>query len=155
MRSKIHDTTSLGCAIAAGLAEGIDLVDLSPQNRGSTVKIHRDTFLPTTTEEDRKPRQKKWKMAVERSMGWEIIHHDTTMTGNLSATCIDAVLCCANHIHLLHKKILILVISSSDERFEMLSSIPFAAFFISSFGLLVMSEILNWVVFLRLVLHHI
>lgn len=84
VRSKIHDTTSLGCAIAAGLAEGINLTDLSPQNHAYTVKIHHDTYLPTTTEGDRKPRHKKWKMALERSMGWAMIQHDTTMTGKFT-----------------------------------------------------------------------
>lgn len=70
VRSQTKDTTSLGCAIAAGRAEGIDLVDFSPQNRSYSVKVHHDTFLPTSTDEDRKARNKKWKMAVERSYGW-------------------------------------------------------------------------------------
>jgi glycerol kinase len=71
LRSTSEDTTSLGCAIAAAYAEGIDLIDLSrPENRASFVKIHHETYLPTTTIDDRRGRIKKWKMAVERSYGW-------------------------------------------------------------------------------------
>lgn len=80
MRSQTNDTTSLGCAIAAGRAEGINLTDLSPQNRVYSVKVHRDTYLPTSTDEDRKARNKKWKMAVERSYGWATTVKSTTMS---------------------------------------------------------------------------
>lgn len=85
VRSQTNDTTSLGCAIAAGRAEGIDLVDLSPQNRVYSVKVHHDTYLPTSTDEDRKARVKKWKMAVERSYGWAISSTtQTAMTSKLN-----------------------------------------------------------------------
>lgn len=82
VRSQTNDTTSLGCAIAAGCAEGIDLVDLSPQNRVYSAKVYRDTYLPTSTDEDRKARNKKWKMAVERSYGWATAIKSSTMTSN-------------------------------------------------------------------------
>lgn len=80
LRSESSDTTSLGCAIAAAYAEGIDLVDLRPENRVYSVKVHHDTYLPTTTTEDRRARNKKWKMAVERSYGWAVPVKSTTMT---------------------------------------------------------------------------
>lgn len=80
VRSQSKDTTSLGCAIAAGRAEGIDLVDFKPQNRVYSVKVHHDTYLPTSTNEDRKARNKKWKMAVERSYGWVTSLKSSTMT---------------------------------------------------------------------------
>lgn len=80
VRSQTKDTTSLGAAISAGRAEGIDLIDFSPQNRVYSVKVHHDTYLPTSTDEDRKARNKKWKMAVERSYGWATSPKKATMT---------------------------------------------------------------------------
>jgi len=70
----------LGCAIAAARAEGIDLIDLRPENRVYTVKSHHETILASITDEDRKARIKKWKMAVERSFGWVTTFKDTSMT---------------------------------------------------------------------------
>lgn len=80
LKSQSSDPTSLGCAIAAAYAEGIDLVDLRPENRVYSVKVHYDTYLPTTTIEDRRARNKKWKMAVERSYGWAVSVKSSTMT---------------------------------------------------------------------------
>lgn len=80
LRSTSEDTTSLGCAIAAAYAEGIDLVDLRPENREFTVKVHHDTYLPTTTIYERRNRIKKWKMAVERSYGWASKTQNSSMT---------------------------------------------------------------------------
>lgn len=80
VRSQTNDTTSLGCAIAAARAEGIDLMDFSPQNRVYSVKVHHDTYLPTSTDEDRRARNKKWKMAVGRSYGWATTIKSQTMT---------------------------------------------------------------------------
>lgn len=70
MRSRTNDTTSLGCAIAAARADGINLIDLRPENRINTVKIYHDTYLPSVTDENRHARINKWKMAVQRSYGW-------------------------------------------------------------------------------------
>lgn len=75
-----EDTTSLGCAFAAAYAEGIDLVDLRPENRVYSVKVHHDTYLPTTTIEDRRARIKKWKMAIARSIGWKQPLKSSTMS---------------------------------------------------------------------------
>lgn len=83
VRSQTKHTTSLGCAIAAARAEGIDLIDFSPQNRSYSVKVHHDTYLPTSTDEDRKGRNKKWKMAVERSYGWATSIKSNEMTSKL------------------------------------------------------------------------
>ncbi|CRK92968.1 CLUMA_CG006499, isoform A [Clunio marinus] len=80
IRSQTNDTTSFGCAIAAARAEGIDLIDFTPQNRVYNVKVHHDTYLPTLTDEDRKGRNKKWKMAVERSYGWATSIKSAEMT---------------------------------------------------------------------------
>jgi hypothetical protein len=79
-----HDTTSLGCAIAAAQADGINLIDLNISGRiNQTIKIHHETFLPTTVQEERLLRVGKWKKAVERSYGWVQPKKDVEMTGNL------------------------------------------------------------------------
>ena len=67
LRSTEKDTTARGAAIAAGLAEGINIL-VKPES----LKVLHDTFLPTTTAEDRNMRYHKWKMAVERSLNWAI-----------------------------------------------------------------------------------
>lgn len=151
MRSQTKDTTSLGCAIAAAAAEGIDLFDFSPQNRRYSVKVHHDTYLPTTTVEDRRARNRKWKMAVERSYGWATSIKSTKMTSNLLASRFFSfihfsfakqTLLPFTLFHIINhfKYPLIYSFSSSDERYSMLSSVPITAFAISSFVLLAMSE---------------
>lgn len=110
VRSLSEDTTSLGCAIAA--AKSVDLIDLRPENRVYSVKVHHDTYLPTTTTEDRRARNKKWKMAVERSYGWVETKKSAIMT---------------------------------NERYIMLSSIPFTLYLTSSFVLLAASEVFRTV----------
>lgn len=80
VRSQTKDTTSLGCAIAAARADGINLIDLKPENRVYTVKIHHDTYLPSVTDENRHARINKWKMAVQRSYGWATKKKEIAMT---------------------------------------------------------------------------
>lgn len=76
-RSTMPDMTALGVAMAAGHAEGIDVWDLE----GEEVEtVPTDTFLPTTTPEERDARYKKWKMAVERSLGWSTVKKSDQMT---------------------------------------------------------------------------
>ncbi|OAD59069.1 Putative glycerol kinase 3, partial [Eufriesea mexicana] len=76
-RSTMPDITALGVAMAAGHAEGIDAWELE----GEAVEtVPTDTFLPTTTPEERDARYKKWKMAVERSLGWAAIKKSDQMT---------------------------------------------------------------------------
>lgn len=160
VRSQTKDSTSLGCAIAAGRAEGIDLIDLSPQNRVYSAKVHRDTFLPTSTIEDRKARNKKWKMAVERSYGWATTIKSSTMTSNYETIYEEThqassqMLCKLwdDSRELLFSQsfnnpflpfIMISFLFITDERYTMLSSIPFTTFVISSFFLLALSEMYN------------
>ncbi|KMQ94260.1 glycerol kinase 3 [Lasius niger] len=77
-RSTMPDMTALGVAMAAGHAEGIDVWNLE----GEEVEtVPTDTFLPTTTPEERDARYKKWKMAVERSLGWATVKKSDQMTG--------------------------------------------------------------------------
>ncbi|XP_076244493.1 glycerol kinase 3 [Calliopsis andreniformis] len=76
-RSSMPDITALGAAIAAGHAEGVDAWELE----GEEVEtVFRDTFLPTITPEERDARYKKWKMAVERSLGWAAVKKSDQMT---------------------------------------------------------------------------
>lgn len=66
VRPKMAETTALGAAFAAGSARGIDLFDLEKEERMAS-----DIFQPNINEEERNERYNKWKMAVERSLGWE------------------------------------------------------------------------------------
>ncbi|XP_076635354.1 glycerol kinase 3 isoform X1 [Colletes latitarsis] len=76
-RSTMPDITALGAAMAAGSAEGIEVWEFE----GEEVEtVTTDTFLPTTTPEERDARYKKWKMAVERSLGWAAVKKSDQMT---------------------------------------------------------------------------
>lgn len=76
-RSTMPDITALGVAMAAGHADGISVWELE----GEEVEtVPKDTFLPTTTPEERDARYKKWKMAVERSLGWAAVKKSDQMT---------------------------------------------------------------------------
>lgn len=75
LRSTESDTTSRGAAVAAGIADGINIL-LQPEFN----KVLHDTFLPTTTIEERNARYSKWKMAVERSLGWCVTKKSDLMT---------------------------------------------------------------------------
>ncbi|XP_032685803.1 glycerol kinase isoform X1 [Odontomachus brunneus] len=76
-RSTMPDITALGVAMAAGHAEGIDVWELEGED---VETVPTDTFLPTTTPEERDARYKKWKMAVERSLGWAAVKMSDQMT---------------------------------------------------------------------------
>ncbi|XP_022915751.1 glycerol kinase 3-like [Onthophagus taurus] len=76
-RAQSQDITALGVAMAAGYASGIEVWDLEEQDRETVPK---DTFLPTTTEDERDARYKKWKMAVQRSLGWATSKKSPDMT---------------------------------------------------------------------------
>ncbi|XP_012277459.1 glycerol kinase isoform X2 [Orussus abietinus] len=76
-RSIMPDTSALGAAMVAGNAKGIDVWELEG-HQVETVKV--ETFLPTTTPEERDLRYKKWKMAVHRSLGWAAMKISDNMT---------------------------------------------------------------------------
>ncbi|CAL7946516.1 unnamed protein product [Xylocopa violacea] len=76
-RSTMPDITALGAAMVAGHAEGIDVWELEGEDIET---VPADTFLPTTTPEERDARYKKWKMAVERSLGWAAVKKSDQMT---------------------------------------------------------------------------
>ncbi|XP_077299903.1 glycerol kinase 2 isoform X2 [Arctopsyche grandis] len=73
-RSGDVDVTALGVAMAAGQACGVWDIKATVQ------QASKQSFLPTTTEEGRNIRYSKWKMAVERSMGWCVVGKSLTMT---------------------------------------------------------------------------
>ena len=58
-----HKLTS--CFITAGSAKGIDIWDPAACN-----DITSDKFLPRITDEERDIAYDKWKIAVEKSLGW-------------------------------------------------------------------------------------
>ncbi|KAL7733626.1 hypothetical protein ACLKA6_005079 [Drosophila palustris] len=70
-RSQLMDSTAFGAAMCAAQADGINLCKFEPEKRYYE-NVHYDTFLPTTTEQEREERYGKWKRAVERSLGWVI-----------------------------------------------------------------------------------
>lgn len=67
MKPLMAETTALGAAMAAGSAEGIEVWDLD-----NIQPVPCDIFHPSITDDERDARYSKWKMAVERSFGWEI-----------------------------------------------------------------------------------
>lgn len=80
-RSHTWDMTALGAAIVAGKAVGA--WNLAGQKQQA---VPSDTFLPTTTDDERDARYTKWKMAVQRSLGWTATKKSISMTGQDSLT---------------------------------------------------------------------
>lgn len=109
LKTEFRDPAALGTAMAAAQANGINLYDLEPEswNQQRHVTTH-ETFLPTSTEEERDARYTKWKMAVQRSLGWAVTKKSEAMT---------------------------------DERYALLASIPASLFLLSSFMMLVFSQV--------------
>ncbi|XP_049802041.1 glycerol kinase-like isoform X1 [Schistocerca nitens] len=76
-RSSKRDVSSLGVAIAAGQAEGIGVWKISYVSQSShPSKI----FEPHVSDEERDHRYNKWKMAVQRSLGWVTTKKSVAMT---------------------------------------------------------------------------
>ncbi|KAK9300089.1 hypothetical protein QLX08_007128 [Tetragonisca angustula] len=66
VRPLMCETTALGVAIAAGNADGIRKWDVKIDGA-----VPSDVFLPSITENERDILYSQWKMAVDRSLGWE------------------------------------------------------------------------------------
>ncbi|KAG4070481.1 hypothetical protein HA402_005713 [Bradysia odoriphaga] len=78
VRAQHRDTTALGVAMVAAHADGINAFVLKPDTR---LPNHlQDTYLPTTTDTERNLRYTKWKMAVQRSLGWAVTKKSEAMT---------------------------------------------------------------------------
>ncbi|KAM3968652.1 glycerol kinase 2 isoform 2-T2 [Aphomia sociella] len=88
LRAHSWDMSALGAAVAAGGAAGVWSVQRWRRQPTPT-----DTFLPTTTDDDRDARYTKWKMAVQRSLGWATTKKSITMTGQNKRNSI----CQTNH----------------------------------------------------------
>ncbi|XP_034942006.1 glycerol kinase-like [Chelonus insularis] len=65
VRPHMVESTALGAAILAGVGAG--LIDISEVNPSQMTK-----FSPQISEDERDLRYSKWKMAVERSMRWDL-----------------------------------------------------------------------------------
>ncbi|XP_029174733.1 glycerol kinase-like isoform X1 [Nylanderia fulva] len=68
VRPLMCETTALGVAIAAGSAEGIRKWDVKID-----AAVPSDIFLPSITENERDILYSRWKMAIDRSLGWELL----------------------------------------------------------------------------------
>ncbi|KOX71603.1 Putative glycerol kinase 3 [Melipona quadrifasciata] len=66
VRPLMCETTALGVAIAAGNADGIRKWDVKIDAAAPS-----DIFLPSITENERDILYSQWKMAINRSLGWE------------------------------------------------------------------------------------
>ncbi|CAG9856142.1 unnamed protein product [Phyllotreta striolata] len=77
IRAETEDITALGAAMAAGAARGVDIWNIHSEE-SELIPIH--TFLPTSTTNERDARYKKWKMAVQRSLGWAVPKKSAVMT---------------------------------------------------------------------------
>ncbi|XP_032667274.1 glycerol kinase isoform X1 [Odontomachus brunneus] len=66
VRPLMCETTALGVAIAAGSAEGIRKWDMKID-----ATVPSDIFLPSITENERDMLYSRWKVGIERSLGWE------------------------------------------------------------------------------------
>ncbi|XP_055612007.1 glycerol kinase [Uranotaenia lowii] len=80
LKTEVNDTAALGIAMAAAQAKGIDLYQMESDSRDYPHHVTHETFLPTTTDEERNARYTKWKMAVQRSLGWAISKKSDAMT---------------------------------------------------------------------------
>ncbi|KAL0859848.1 hypothetical protein ABMA27_010188 [Loxostege sticticalis] len=82
LRAHSWDMSPLGVGIMAGSAVGVWCVDTWRRHALPT-----ETFLPTTTLDDRDARYTKWKMAVQRSLGWATSKKSIAMTGQAKRKC--------------------------------------------------------------------
>ncbi|XP_076234211.1 glycerol kinase 3 isoform X2 [Calliopsis andreniformis] len=67
VRPVMCEITALGVAIAAGSADGIRKWDVKTDGA-----IPSDTFLPSITENERDMLYSRWKMGIDRSLGWDL-----------------------------------------------------------------------------------
>uniref|UniRef100_A0A6P7GN93 Probable glycerol kinase n=1 Tax=Diabrotica virgifera virgifera TaxID=50390 RepID=A0A6P7GN93_DIAVI len=65
VRPTMTETTSLGAAIAAGIAEGVEVWQID-----KILPVPCDNFTPQISENLRDIKYSRWKMAIARSLGW-------------------------------------------------------------------------------------
>ncbi|XP_063990803.1 glycerol kinase-like [Diachasmimorpha longicaudata] len=66
VRPLMSETTALGAAMAAGMAQGIKKWDVKID-----MSVPSDAFLPLITEDERHVLYSQWKKAVDRSLNWD------------------------------------------------------------------------------------
>ncbi|XP_069677093.1 glycerol kinase 3-like isoform X3 [Periplaneta americana] len=74
VRPLMTETTALGAAMAAGSAEGIGVWDLE-----NLQAVGSDIFRPSISEDERDMKYSRWKMAIERSLGWVTFENNADM----------------------------------------------------------------------------
>ncbi|KAJ8919995.1 hypothetical protein NQ315_006525 [Exocentrus adspersus] len=67
VRPTMTETTALGAALAAGIAEGVEVWKLH-----NIEPVPSDTFVPSIDEDVRDIKYSRWKMAIKRSLGWAV-----------------------------------------------------------------------------------
>ncbi|XP_046677029.1 glycerol kinase-like [Homalodisca vitripennis] len=83
----MFEATALGAAMAAGSAEGIDVWDLKNMQ-----PVPSDTYLPAISDDERDLRYAKWKMAIHRSIGWDLEASPNSSQNNNSSNGTDNIL---------------------------------------------------------------
>jgi glycerol kinase len=66
LKPSMAESTALGAAMVAGAAMGCWDIE------GSPLQIPAQKWVPRSNENERDVRYAKWKMAIERSTGWDI-----------------------------------------------------------------------------------
>ncbi|KAJ7376770.1 hypothetical protein OS493_032504 [Desmophyllum pertusum] len=69
VRPTMPETTALGAAMAAGMAKGVDVWTIRPEDKS---QITTDLFEPAVDPHDRDRHYARWKKAVQRTMKWEV-----------------------------------------------------------------------------------
>jgi glycerol kinase len=73
VRPSMPETTALGAAVAAGVSEGINVWNLhSTVDSVDSLDSTADIFSPSIPQSSRDRQFAWWKMAIERSMNWEL-----------------------------------------------------------------------------------
>ncbi|XP_059506322.1 glycerol kinase [Stegostoma tigrinum] len=78
VKPAMAETTALGAAMAAGSADGVGVWRLSPDDLSAVVW---ETFEPQIEPAESNQRFAKWKLAVEKSRGWENAEDASPDTG--------------------------------------------------------------------------
>lgn len=81
VRPMMAETTSLGAAIAAGIAEGIEVWEID-----KILPVPCDTYIPRISDNLRDMKYVQWKRAINRSLGWATTDTSKNSTkGRISA----------------------------------------------------------------------
>ncbi|XP_044180131.1 glycerol kinase-like [Acropora millepora] len=73
VRPTMPETTALGAAMAAGMAKGVEVWTLNPQDKS---QVNTDVFEPAVDPHERDFHYARWKKAVQRTMKWEVTSNE-------------------------------------------------------------------------------